>query len=287
MSLPHATPAAGIRPALRRPAFPFPLPGPLRRLEAGLRQAALARGIPFLVAWAHRAAGTALAVYVVVHVLTLSALRQPGRFVELMQTYRAWPFVLAEWALALPVVFHALNGGRIILFESFGIRRDDALIRWAVAGSAVYVALFTIAILLADPSVSAGVFWLYTVSAAALVTAAAAGPIRRSGPGLGWKLQRVTGAWLLLMVPAHMLFMHLNPAIGHDAQVILARMSHPLMKLVDLTLVWGVLFHGGYGLWSIAGDYLRAGPLRSALGAALLAAGAWLAWVGMRLTVSM
>jgi succinate dehydrogenase hydrophobic membrane anchor protein len=247
---------------------------------------ALARGVAFLVAWGHRAAGAALAVYVVAHILTLSALREPERFARLMQTYRSWPFVLAEWALALPVIFHALNGGRLILFESFGIRRDDDLIRWAVAGSALYVAPLTIAMLLGDQAVSAGVFWLYTALAAALVTAVAAGPIRRSGPGFGWKLQRATGAWLLLMVPAHMLFMHLNPAVGHDTQVILARMSHPLMKLVDLTLLWGVLIHGGYGVWSIAGDYLPRGPLRAVLGAVLLLVAGCLAWVGMRLTIT-
>ena len=32
--------------------------------------------------------------------LTLAALQQPERFDRLMQTYRSWPFVLAEWVLA-------------------------------------------------------------------------------------------------------------------------------------------------------------------------------------------
>jgi succinate dehydrogenase cytochrome b556 subunit/succinate dehydrogenase hydrophobic membrane anchor protein len=240
-----------------------------------------------LIAWAHRVSGAALAAYMVAHLLTLAALQQPERFDRLMQTYRSWPFVLAEWALAVPVIFHALNGGRLILFESFGRREDDRLIRWAAIGSAVYVGVLTLTMLLGDQAVSAAVFWLCAVSAAGCVTAVAAGPIRRSGPGRGWKLQRLSAAWLLLMVPAHMLFMHLNPAAGHDPQMILARLSHPLMKLVDLTLVLAVLGHGAWGLWSIAGDYLARGLLRAAVGTLLLAGGAWLAWLGMRLTITL
>lgn len=270
-----------------RTGFPIPLPGALARVEARLRRAAATRGAPFLVAWAHRLSGAALAAYMVAHLSTLAALQQPERFGGLMQAYRSWPFVLAEWALAIPVIFHALNGGRLILFESFGGRQDDRLIRWAAVGSAVYVGVLTVAMLLGDQAVSTAVFWLCAVSAATCLTAVAAGPIRRSGPGRGWKLQRLSAAWLLLMVPAHMLFMHLNPAAGHDPQVILARLSHPLMKLLDLTLVLAVLGHGAWGLWSITGDYLARGPLRAAVGTLLLAGGAWLAWLGLRLTLTL
>jgi succinate dehydrogenase cytochrome b556 subunit/succinate dehydrogenase hydrophobic membrane anchor protein len=240
-----------------------------------------------MVAWAHRLTGAALAAYMVAHLLTLTALQQPERFSRLMHAYRSWPFAVAEWALALPVIFHALNGGRLILFESFGWRQDNDLIRRAAVGSAVYVGVLTVVMVLGDQAVSTAVFWLCAVSAAACVTLVAAGPIRRSGPGRGWKLQRLSAGWLLLMVPAHMLFMHLNPAAGHDPQVILARLSHPLMKLVDLTLVVAVIGHGAWGLWSITGDYLARGPLRAAVGTLLLAGGAWLAWLGVRLTITL
>ena len=172
MSLPQATPTTVPRQPPARASLPFRLPAAVRPLACRLRGMALARGVPFLVAWGHRAAGAALAVYVVAHILTLSALREPERFARLMQTYRSWPFVLAEWALALPVIFHALNGGRLILFESFRFRRDDdAASDGRSRRSALYVASLPIAMLLGDQAVSAGVFWLYTALAAALVTA--------------------------------------------------------------------------------------------------------------------
>ena len=87
------------------------------------------------------------------------------------------------------------------------------------------------------------------------------------------------------MVPAHMLFMHLNPSVGRDAEMIISRMRNPLMKLVDLTLVLSVFYHGAYGLFSICQDYLPAGRIRIACGALIMAVMAWLSWVGIRLSL--
>ncbi len=77
---------------------------------------------------------------------------------------------------------------------------------------------------------------------------------------------------MLLMIPAHMLFMHLNPSLGHDAQTIIERMRHPFIKLVDLSLVLSVLYHGGYSLFSIGQDYLKSEKLRLCLGGLIVRA---------------
>ena len=71
-----------------------------------------------------------------------------------------------------------------------------------------------------------------------------------------WKLQRVSGVFLLPMIPAHLLFMHLNPAVGHDAEIIVARMQHGFIKIVTLSLLVAVIFHSGYGVISILKDYI-------------------------------
>ena len=109
--------------------------------------------------------------------------------------------------------------------------------------------------------------------------------LRQSGASPAWKLQRISGAFLLLMIPAHMLFMHLDPALGRDAQVIISRMNNGFIRLVDLLLVCGVLYHGGYGLLGIIRDYLssRSMQLFSAVG--VVAATVFFAWVGIKLVI--
>jgi len=255
-------------------------------LRNNLQRLAQRRGWPYAVAWAHRIAGVLLVVYAGVHILTLSVLHQPERFAAQMRFFGFSLFVVLEWGLALPVIFHALNGGRLVLYEAFGNRRDDLLIRWVAVLSAVYLLLLGLVMVAGNQAVSAAFFWLYTVAASIGVTVIALSKIRRSGAGVLWKLQRITGAYLLLMVPAHMLFMHLNPSVGRDAEMIISRMRNPLMKLVDLTLVLSVFYHGAYGLFSICQDYLPAGRTRIACGALIMGVMAWLSWVGIRLTIT-
>lgn len=270
----------------RRAEAYLPLRGIARHLKRTLRRLARSRGGPYLIAWAHRITGILLALYVGFHIVTLSTLHHAERFSAQMRFYGFFLFVFLEWVLALPVIFHALNGGRLILYEVFGNRRDDTLIKWACALSAIYVLLLGLVMIIGSQAVSAAFFWLYTAAAAAGVTYIALGRIRRSGAGTAWKLQRITGAYLLLMVPAHLLFMHLNPSLGHDARVIIERLRNPLMKLVDLTLVLSVLYHGAYGIWAIGQDYLPPGSLRKAFGALVLGLVAWLSWIGMRLAIA-
>lgn len=49
-----------------------------------------------------------------------------------MKLLRLPLFVLLEWLLAVPVIFHALNGGRLMLYEIFGNRKDALVLRWAL-----------------------------------------------------------------------------------------------------------------------------------------------------------
>ena len=83
-----------------------------------------------------------------------------------------------------------------------------------------------------------------------------------------WKLQRITGAFLLMLVPAHIVFMHVNAPVGHQANVVIMRMQEIFIKVVDMALLLGLLYHGGYGLISVVGDYLSSRGLR--IGAALV-----------------
>ncbi len=136
-----------------------------------------------------------------------------------------------------------------------------------------------------NQTVSAIFFWVYTGVASGFVTYLTIMKIRLSGASIFWKLQRISGAFLFLMIPAHMIFMHLDPALGHDAQTIIARMDNIFIKLIDLMLVAAVLYHGAYGLLGIIKDYLSSRTMRYCSTFFVVTIMLIFAWIGMRLTV--
>jgi len=243
------------------------------------------RGWPFLAAWTHRITGVLLVLYVLLHILTLSSLSDPGKFDAQMKILGFVFFVFLEFLLVLPVIYHSLNGGRLILYEVFEHRRDQTVLKWVLALGALYTLLLAFFMLAGNQSVSAPFFWIYTAAAAGCLTYITIQKLRGSGASLFWKLQRISGAFLFLMVPAHMLFMHLNPAMGHDSQIIIARMGNLFIKTVDLALVVCVLYHGSYGLYSIGQDYLISSRAKTGMLALLVCIALGFAWTGLKLIV--
>jgi succinate dehydrogenase hydrophobic anchor subunit len=243
------------------------------------------RGWPFIIAWLHRISGIVLVLFFCIHIYSLSFLATPAAYDAQMKLFGFFLFSFLEWLLALPVIFHALNGGRLILFEVFGHRNDASLIRWMLGLSTTYILLLGLMTIRQDQSASLIVYWLpilvFSISLVYLVSR----KIRRTENSMAWKLHRMTGAYLLLMIPAHMLFMHLEPAIAHDANTVINRMQYVSVKLLDLTLVLGVSYHAGYGLVSICKDYLPSGSLQNVLTFLIALTIAVLGWVGMKITV--
>ncbi len=90
-------------------------------------------------AWVgHRLTGLALVVYVFLHLsfLTTASLGE-GDFDSLMATTSEPLFVAMDFMLVIVVIYHAMNGARVVLFDlGMGIRRQK-LVFWitmAVAG---------------------------------------------------------------------------------------------------------------------------------------------------------
>lgn len=216
------------------------------------------RGWHFVLAWFHRIAGLVLILYVWFHIYTLTALGTPDVFAAKMRFFQGVFFVFLEWMLAVPVIFHALNGGRLVLYEVFYSKTNAALIRGVLIFSMLYIGLLGLMMIRGDQAVSPFLFWLCLLGMSVGLSYLVALKIWPCENSPGWKLQRITGSFLLPMIPAHLLFMHLQPAIGHDAGIILARMQFVFTKIVDLSLLATALYHGGYGLLSIAKDYLPA-----------------------------
>jgi succinate dehydrogenase hydrophobic membrane anchor protein len=245
------------------------------------------RGVPFVISWCHRLCGIGLVLFVWFHIYTLSSLAVPGAYDRQMALYRLPVLGFIEWALALPVILHALNGGRLILYESFRFRRDDLLLSWVAGLGLLYAVILAVLMLLGSQSVSAVFFWFLALSAALTVSYGLYARIRRTSHRWGWKLQRITGAFLLVMIPAHFVFMHLNPQMAKDAGEVVRRMQNPGLKLVDVVLVACVLYHGGYGLTSILSDYVASKELRALGTAVIMAAMLVAAWAGIRLIVAL
>ena len=242
-------------------------------------------GLPYVMAWLHRTSGVLLVLFLGYHIYTLQALSDPEIYNTKMQLLSHPVLLFLEWSLAIPVIFHAFNGGRLILYESFRIRSDAALMRWMLALLITYCAVLGLLMLLGTQSVSATFFWLLAMTAGVIVTIRGALQILFTPHLLTWKLQRLSGLFLIVMVPAHLLFMHLNPTIAKDAATIMTRLQQPFIKLVDLCLLVAICFHGAYGVTSIVKDYLAGEGVRRAATVIIAAAMMLLFFAGLRVLI--
>jgi succinate dehydrogenase hydrophobic anchor subunit len=226
---------------------------------------AASRGWGFIMTWTHRIAGLILVLYMLFHIYTLSALYEPAAFASKMKFVDNFIFSFFEWALSVPVIFHALNGARLILYEAFRIRSDPIMIRWVFLLSAIYVLTLSLFMLMGNQEVSPGFFWLIVAIGGVISSMIVYKRLWHTQNGILWKLQRVSGALLLPLVSGHMFFMHLNNRVGHGVDTILARISAPGVKALDVAFVSLVFFHAGFGLYTIVGDYVEDSRIRKGL----------------------
>jgi succinate dehydrogenase hydrophobic membrane anchor protein len=247
---------------------------------------ARSHGWHYVISWCHRISGVGLVAYLLYHIYTLSSLQTPAVYDGKMKLMAIPIVVFLAWLSCLPVVFHALNGGRLILYESFGSRNDETMVRWTFGLTVLYAAVFGLLILLKNQSVSPFFFWLLFLVAGLLVAYGVGARLRGSGHTLYWKLQRISAAFLLVAIPAHLMFSHLNPGVAHEAQAVILRMQSLFIKVVDIILAVAALYHAGYGLFSIGADYIRTRSLRRLFTAAVAVVAAGFLFIALRLTLS-
>jgi succinate dehydrogenase hydrophobic anchor subunit len=214
------------------------------------------RGEAFVLSWFHRIAGIGLVIFLWMHLLTS------------FTTPALYNSSIGLFALAILLIYHSLNGGRLILFEVFGVRNDGSMIRWVWGLSFLYILFLGLFMVIGNQEVSAFLFWSVMFVCGLILCFGVAFRIWRTEHAMGWKLQRITGAFLLTIAPAHIAFTHLNLSAGQQANAAIIRMQGIFINVVDLALLVGVLYHGGYGLISVLGDYLSSRLLR--IGAALV-----------------
>jgi succinate dehydrogenase hydrophobic anchor subunit len=201
-----------------------------------------------------------------------------------MKAYGLAIVVFLEWALAIPVIFHALNGGRLILYEFFSMRNDESMIRWMTALSILYIAMLALLMMMGSQEVSAFFFWLISFVIALIAGYGVAMRMGFREHSIFWRLQRISGVFLLVMVPAHLIFMHLNPSVSKDANIVISRMQNYFIKGTDICLILGALYHGAYGVVSLAKDYLSSGVVRIGIMSFIALVMLVFAWAGIKLT---
>jgi succinate dehydrogenase hydrophobic anchor subunit len=74
--------------------------------------------------------------------------------------------------------------------------------------------------------------------------------------------------------------------VGKDSAVIITRMQNIFIKIVDLAMVLAVLYHGGYGLFSVGKDYIASRPLQILMTVLVTVVMALFAWIGLKTIIA-
>jgi succinate dehydrogenase / fumarate reductase, cytochrome b subunit len=109
------------------------------------RRRTLYRGDPAMWSWVlHRISGATIFFFLFVHVLDTALVRvSPQAYNEIIESYKSPIIGLMEVGLVAAVLYHALNGVRIILIDFWKDGpRHQRLMLWIVAG--VFIAVFAV-----------------------------------------------------------------------------------------------------------------------------------------------
>jgi succinate dehydrogenase / fumarate reductase cytochrome b subunit len=114
------------------------------------RRRTLYRGDPGMWSWVlHRITGAAIFFFLFVHVLDTALVRvSPQAYNEVIETYKTPIVGLMEAGLVAAVLYHALNGVRVILIDFWRHGpRYQRLMLWIVAGVWLAVMIPALAVL--------------------------------------------------------------------------------------------------------------------------------------------
>jgi succinate dehydrogenase hydrophobic anchor subunit len=211
-------------------------------MRKGLSACAKIKGWPYVMAWCHRISGLILVGFFWYYAIAARAYGTPT--VEIIQ-----------WILAVPVIYHALNGGRLVLYESFGWRNDEAMIRWVLGLSILYLSELGLIMLMGNQMVSPFFLWLLGLTVAGVFAYGVSARLWNSRHSVYWKLQRITAGFLLAMVPMYVLSVHLVPEPSTMGNLMLAGIQRYFVKAAHFLLFAAALYHAGYGVWSVTRDY--------------------------------
>jgi succinate dehydrogenase hydrophobic membrane anchor protein len=244
------------------------------------------RGWHFIMAWCHRITGILLVIFVWIHVYFFSSPYGKSAHEMGVKGLGSLISALFLWILAVPIIFHAFNGGRLILYEIYGNRGEESMLRWMTGLGIIYLAVLGILMLMGNQSASPFIFWLAMIAGATILSYGVGARIWRGGHSVCWRFQRISATFLLVMIPAYILFMHLAPVASEKTGMAIPGMQKYFIQAVYLLLLAGTLYHAGYGIWSLVSDYLSSRTLRRGLALLVTLLMLVFGWVGMTMICS-
>jgi succinate dehydrogenase / fumarate reductase membrane anchor subunit len=103
----------------------------------------------------------------------------------------------------------------------------------------------------------------------------------RSGGGMLWLFQRLSGFALVFILLVHFFLLHFTVE-GHSLtfEQIYKRLTTPSWKTLDLIFLYLALFHGLNGVWMVLTDYFHKGWIKVTAFCLIILAGLWLSIYG-------
>ena len=246
--------------------------GGLRKIPA-ISFYAGTRGWYFVVSWCHRIAGILAAVMIFSHILLIRSAPHSGKF---------FLIVFFQWLLSIPVIFHAFNGARIILYECYGRRDDEGMLGWVFGLLVVFVSLLALVMVMGGQTVSPFFYWMLAGAGGLAAAYGLGARIWYTRHSVFWRLQRVSGAFLLVTIPAYILFIHIHPAVNAGSGAVVNAIQSVFQKAVYVLLLFATLFHGGYGVWSVLSDYVSSKLLQRILIGVVTLLFLVFLWIGLK-----
>jgi succinate dehydrogenase cytochrome b556 subunit len=246
---------------------------------------------------AHRISGVAVVYFLSLHIFeTLQLGLGPGAYDEATAVYKQHWFRPFEFLLVMAVVFHSLNGLRILLFDFFPrTTRYHRQIFWI--GLVVFVVLTPIigyfmlrqmfglslqeifadlrsapyAALIVGPVAIPTLFlaWRGAAMGGKQVQLSPSNssprPMTSQFERWAWIFMRVSGLVMIVLVFLHLYIMHIERDIVEvTGEFVAARFqSNPIWIGVDLLMLFLAWLHGLNGVRIVLTDYFRRSQMRS------------------------
>jgi succinate dehydrogenase / fumarate reductase cytochrome b subunit len=246
---------------------------------------------------AHRISGVAVVYFLSLHIFeTLQLGLGPGAYDEATAVYKQPWFRPFEFLLVMAVVYHGLNGLRVMLFDYFPrTTRYRNQIFWI--GVAIFVVLTPlIGFFMLRPLIGLSLPEIFADLRSAPYAALIVGPVaipvlyllwrgtalsegrkpilsasNSSAPPtasgfekFAWGFMRLSGLILVVLVFLHLFIMHLERDIVEvTGEFVIDRFrANPIWQFVDLAMLFLAWLHGLNGVRLVLTDYMRRGAPR-------------------------
>jgi len=244
----------------------------------------MTRGWHYVLSWLHRCTGIGLVI--IVYLYLFSSVPTPEATRPRMGICAGPLFAFSIWISYLITGFHALNGGRLILYELFGKRNDAAMIRWTFVLTIAYGALSGLLMIMKNRGMPAAVFWGAAFLGGVLTAYPVVSRIGKSRHSIPWKIQRISGGFLFIAVPAYLLLSFLSMGAADQAKAAAVTARDGFARISTVILAVTALYHAGYGLFSIAADYASSRTVRVGIAALIVVGTAALAVLALKILLS-